>query len=216
MAARLPTLEKRPASPKGPGGPADDRGRGRGGDDGAQPPAQASPAKVLVWLFVGTVIVLFAAFTASYLARRAQIGWTEIPLPPVLWLSTAVLAASSGVLEWARHQGRLGRLRAMRQGLPLTTVLGVGFLAAQVVAWRQLVSAGVYLSTNPHSSFFFLLTGVHGLHLLGGLGVLLYAGGRVYRATDAGAAVTVTDPAATYWHFLGVLWMYLFVLLFGI
>src|SRR5574341_1934388 len=134
MAARLPTLEKRPGPPRGPDQPPADRGRGRG-DDGAQPQA-ASPAKVFVWLVVGTVFVLFAAFTASYLARRTQPGWTEIPLPPVLWLSTGVLAVSSTVLEWARRQGGRGRLAAMRRGLTATTLLGIGFLAVQVAAWR--------------------------------------------------------------------------------
>lgn len=219
MAAPLPTtLEKQPAPPRGPAGPADDRGRGRGrgGDGGAQSLAPASLAKVFVWLFVGTVIVLFAAFTATFLARRAQPGWTDIPLPSALWLSTAILAVSSGALEWARRQGRRGRLVAMRRGLAVTTALGVGFLAAQVVAWQQLVSAGVYLSTNPHSTFFFLLTGAHGLHLLGGLGVLFYTGWRVYRAGDVAPALALTDPAATYWHFLGILWLYLFGLLFWI
>lgn len=215
MAARLPTLEKRPSPPRGPQQPPDDRGRGRG-DDGTQPLAPASPAKVFVWLFVAAVIVLFAAFTAGYLARRAQSDWIAIPFPPVLWLSTVVLAVSSGVLEWARRQGRLGRMSAMRRGLTATTLLGIGFLAAQLTAWRQLVAAGVYLSTNPHSSFFYLLTGAHGVHLLGGLGVLLYAGWRVARARDAAHAVDAMDPAATYWHFLGILWVYLFVLLFWI
>jgi len=215
MAAPVPTIEKRPAPPRGPEGPPEG-GRGRGGDGEVQPVTPATPAKVFVWLFVGTVIVLFAAFTASYLARRAQSGWTEIPLPSVLWLSTGVLAVSSGALEWARHQGRRGRLAAMRRGLSATLVLGVGFLAAQVVAWRQLVSAGVYLSTNPHSSFFYLLTGAHGLHLLGGLAALSYTGWHVYRTRDTAQALATADPTATYWHFLGILWLYLFVLLFWV
>lgn len=215
MAARLPTLEKRPAPPRGPAQPPEDRGRGRG-DDGARPLAPVGPAKVFVWLFVAAVVVLFAAFTASYLARRTQPGWTAIPFPPVLWLSTAVLMVSSGVLEWTRRQGRQGRPVPLRRGLTATTLLGLGFLAGQVAAWRQLAAAGVFLSTNPHSSFFYLLTGAHGLHLLGGLGVLLYTGWRVSRAREAARASDAVDPAATYWHFLGVLWLYLFVLLFWV
>jgi cytochrome c oxidase subunit 3 len=211
MAARIPTLEKPPAPPRGPDGPAGDRGPGRGGEDAVAP---ATPAKVFVWLFVGTVIVLFAAFTSTYLARRGQPGWTEVPLPPVLWLSTVILAVSSGVLEWARRQGRAGRLDGLRRGLVLTTVLGIGFLASQLVAWRQLVSAGLYLSTDPHSSFFYLLTGAHGLHLLGGLGALLYTGWKVHQIRQSAPAVAFTDPTATYWHFLGILWVYLFGLLF--
>lgn len=214
MAARTPTLEKRPLPPQFPSGPSGPGGgRGRDGEGAVQP---ATPAKVAVWLIVGTVTVLFAAFTSTYLARRTQPGWTEVPLPAVLWLSTALLAVSSGVLEWARSQGRRGSLTGMRRGLVVTTALGVSFLAAQLAAWRQLVAAGLYLSTNPHSSFFFLLTGAHGLHLLGGIAALCYTAWKVYRARHADPALAVVDPTATYWHFLGVLWLYLFVLLFWV
>jgi cytochrome c oxidase subunit 3 len=213
VTARIPTLEKPPAPPRGPDGPSGDRGPGRGGDDAVAP---ATPAKVFVWLFVGTVIVLFAAFTTTYLSRRGQPGWTEVPLPPILWMSTAILAVSSGVLEWARRQGRAGRLSDLRRGLLLTTVLGIGFLASQLVAWRQLVSTGLYLNANPHSSFFYLLTGAHGLHLLGGVAALLYTGWRIHRIHQPAPALAVTDPTATFWHFLGILWLYLFALLFWI
>lgn len=213
MASRVPTLEKRPAPPRGPDGPPGGMGPGRDGDGAVQP---ATPAKVFVWLFVGTVIVLFAAFTSTYLAQRAQPEWTDVPLPPVLWLSTTLLAVSSGVLERARRAGRAGELRGLRRGLVVTTALGIGFLAAQLVAWRQLVAAGLYLASNPHSSFFYLLTGAHGLHLMGGIAALLYTVRKAYRSRSAAQALPVTDPTATYWHFLGVLWVYLFALLFWI
>ncbi|HEY3247107.1 MAG TPA: cytochrome c oxidase subunit 3 [bacterium] len=214
MAARASTLQERPAPPHGPRGPSGEGGgSGRDGDGVVQP---VSPARIAVWLFVGTVTVLFAAFTSTYLARRGGPGWTDVPLPSILWLSTAILAISSGVLEWARRAGRAGDVGGLRRGVTLTTILGIGFLAAQLAAWRQLVAAGLYLSSNAHSSFFYLLTGAHGLHLVGGIAALLYTVRKVYRAHEPGEALAVTDPTATFWHFLGILWVYLFILLFWI
>ncbi len=214
MASQTPTLSKPPAPPQVPHGPS---GGGWGsspdGDAAVQP---VSPAKIGVWLLVGAVTVLFAAFTATYLTRRGQPGWTEVPLPPVLWVSTLLLALGSGVLEWVRRRGQTGDLTAMRSGLVLATVLGSGFLAGQLVAWRQLMAAGLYLASNPHSSFFFLLTGAHGLHALGGIAALLYAVTTAYRTQQAARAVEVTEPTAIYWHFLGLLWVYLFALLFWV
>ncbi len=214
MAARTPTLQERPAPPRGPDTPSS-HGYGPGGD-GESALQPVSPAKVAVWLFVGTVTVLFAAFTSTYLSRRAQPEWTAVPLPPILWLSTAILAVSSAVLEWARRRGRAGDLPGLRRGLVVTTALGVGFLLAQLAAWRQLVAAGLYLSSNPHSSFFYLLTGAHGIHLVGGIAALLYTARKAYRTPQAGTAVSAADATATFWHFLGILWLYVFVLLFWI
>jgi len=95
----------------------------------------------------------------------------------------------------------------------IATVLGVVFLAGQILAWRQLAATGIFLASSPHSSFFYLLTGAHGVHILGGLIALFYAVGKT-RTT--GSVEAVFEPAATFWHFLGVLWLYLLVLLFWI
>jgi len=107
-------------------------------------------------------------------------------------------------------------MAGLRTWLTVTTLLGLAFLAGQLLAWRQLVAAGVYLSSYPHSSFFYLLTGAHGLHLAGGIGALLYAVRRAPAAATAAAALDVADPVAAYWHFLTGLWIYLFVILFAL
>ncbi len=209
----LQTLEK-PQRPRGPAGPAGEGADGRpGGGDGAASPG-VNPANIGVWLLVGAVTILFAAFTSTYLARRAEADWHVGPLPSILWVNTVVLLLSSVGMEWARRSGRRGRLHGLRAGLQVTTALGLAFLAGQVIAWRQLAAAGIYLTTNPHSAFFYLLTGTHAVHLAGGIGALSYALWAAQRATEPVRALVAVEPTATYWHFVDGLWLYLFLILF--
>lgn len=212
-ASTLEPPRRAPEIPAGPDGPRILGGDG-GGEAAAYPPASA--ASIGVWLLVGAITILFAAFTSTYLARRGQADWHVGPLPPVLWLSTTVLVLSSAVIEWARRGGHRGRIDQLWGGLVLTAALGVTFLGAQLLAWRHLLAMGVYLATNPHSAFFYLLTGMHGLHLAGGLAALAYALAKTRGETSAARALAVVDPTVTYWHFLDGLWLYLFVILFAL
>jgi cytochrome c oxidase subunit 3 len=171
------------------------------------------PARFGLLAFLGTVSMLFIGFTSAYILRRASADWQPLRAPGVLWANTAVLVLSSLTLEVARRRLR-GWDRSAAQGwMAATALLGVLFLAGQFLGWRALQSQGVFLSSNPHSSFFYLLTGVHGLHLLGGL-----VWGLVTVARLRGLAFTPGEDGlrlfATYWHFLGALWLYLLFLLF--
>lgn len=215
MSPRTSTIEPARGAPPLPVDPGRPRGRGGDADRDAAGPA-ASPASIAVWLLVGAITILFAAFTSTFLARRGEADWRIGPLPSVLWLSTALLLASSVAIEWARRRGRQGRVDQVWMGLLATAALGVAFLGSQLLAWWQLVSMGVYLSTNPHSAFFYLLTAMHGLHLAGGLAALAYAVARTSKASSATHALTVVDPTATYWHFLDGLWLYLLIILFAL
>jgi cytochrome c oxidase subunit 3 len=162
---------------------------------------------------LAAVAMLFVALTTAYLARRQEPGWGSVTLPPVLWLTTALLLASSATLEWSRLRIARGDIRGLQRGLSATAWLGGAFLAGQLVAWRLLAAQGAYISSNPHSGFFYLLTGAHGAHLLGGLvalGIIVWKAhaGRYSVASHAGVGVF-----ALYWHFMDVLWLYLFGLL---
>ena len=140
---------------------------------------------------------------------RAGTGpyWQPIMFPPVLWLSTALILVSSGTLETARRVFRQGRWRLASRLLLATAALGVVFLAAQLVAWRDLVGQGAYLMEDPHGAFFYIFTGLHGAHLIGGLiALFVVVFGRKKRRE-------VVDVTAYYWHFLTVLWLILFVVL---
>lgn len=200
MAAR--TLEKPSAGTPRPPIPRGGGGRGR-------PPAGAETTPVGVWLLLAAITMLFVGFTATYLTRRASGDWTAPQPPRVLWATTTILLASSGTMEWARRALRGGDVAAARRGLAITLALGVAFLAGQVLAWTQLRAAGAFMATSPAAAFFYLLTGAHGVHVLGGLVALALAVASARRGRPARA-----DGVAAYWHFLDALWLYLFVILF--
>jgi cytochrome c oxidase subunit 3 len=169
-----------------------------------------------VWCFLATVTMLFAAFSSSYIVRQAGTDWTPTPLPAVLWFNTALLALSSVALEVARREAKRGAMGAARSGLIATMILGIAFVVGQFGAWRDLVSAGYYLPTSPHASFFYILTALHAAHLTVGLVLLLYVTGRVSfaeRRDDIEEVPFLLGIGATFWHFFGALWVYLFAML---
>ncbi|MGQ0551368.1 MAG: cytochrome c oxidase subunit 3 [Armatimonadota bacterium] len=221
MPPETQTLKRPPVEPQGTRGPSGP-GRGApgwggpgspgGGATPARPPV--NPARIGVWLLVGAVGILFGAFTIAYLSRRHAADWSVGPIPLMLWINTAVLLMSSVAMEWTRASARWDSLDEVKTALASTTALGIAFLVGQVIAWRQLVAAGIYMATNPHSAFFYLFTGTHALHLVGGVGGLIYALWKVRQSADAETAATIVGPVATYWHFVDGLWLYLFILLF--
>ncbi len=192
-----------------------DQGDFRGGALNRPEGALALPtAQLGLWGFLATVTMLFAGFTSAYLVRQTSgSDWQPIPLLPTLWLNTALIILSSVTMEVGRAQHRR-REDPLKGWIFATTLLGVAFLAGQLFVWRQLAARGVYLPSNPHSSFFYILTGVHGLHLLGGLGVLVYLLAEAWQDGSRPALHSRLKLCATYWHFVGGLWLYLFVVLF--
>jgi cytochrome c oxidase subunit III len=194
------------------GGPADiDSGNG-GRGDGA-PGFIGDTALFGLWAFLGTISMLFIGFTSAYLIRRASYDWRPLAPPWILWWNTAALLGSSLTLEAARKRLREWDLRGLFPWVAATGFLGILFLAGQVAAWRKLAAQGVFLASNPHSSFFYVLTGLHGVHLLGGLAWFAVVLIQVRRL-----ALTPGEDGlrlfATYWHFLAGLWVYLLFLLF--
>jgi cytochrome c oxidase subunit III len=178
---------------------------------GSQPTAQTSPALSGIWVAVAAITMSFAAFTSSLIIRQASGNdWRHLALPGILYLNTVVLLASSLTLEIARRK-RISELASTRSWLYLTLALGSAFLAGQGVAWHQMRGQGLYLATSPNSSFFYVLTVLHALHILGGLFGFLY----VIRRTASAAVwrVATADAAAVYWHFLAGLWVYLLLVL---
>ena len=192
---------------------------GRNGQDGEQ--LRFSPARyrIGVWVGICSIVMLFTALTSSYIVRSASGNdWQPIVMPKVLWLSTALIMISSVTMEISRRSLKRQSDAGYGRWLLITVVLGLGFLASQLIAWRQLVRQGVYLASNPYNSFFYLFTAAHGVHLTGGimaLGYLLLRTRRK-RATVEGELrrVGAADSATIYWHFMDGLWVVLFVLLF--
>ena len=166
-----------------------------------------------LWMFLGTVTMLFAAFTSAYIVRRSGSDWRHVALPSILWLNSLVLAASSLALEAARLNGERSRWRASIAAVLTALLLGVGFLAGQVAAWRQMVAAGVYLPTSPHSSFFYMMTGAHAVHVAAALVVLAWGGAATMRGSqNPGRWAARMALCRTFWHYLGAVWLFLFAL----
>ncbi len=159
--------------------------------------------------------MMFVALASSYIFLSGNEQWKPVRLPRTFIVSTVLIFASSVTLEQARR--RIGiDLRDYARWLLLTLVFGVGFVASQLIAWRQLVNEGVYLSTNPHSSFFYLFTGAHGLHLMGGmiaLGYLTIRSRRLLLGVESEKRIEATDSVCLYWHFMDGLWVALFLLM---
>lgn len=177
------------------------------------------------------IMIFFLALASAYLVRQgggkmdAAIGefitdWKPLTLPSIIWLNTFILAVSSVTVELARKQmfhepalsaewlgiGRPTRTRAL-PWLGITWVLGIGFLVGQYEAWQQLNFAGWFIQKNPSSSFFFILTGTHAAHLLGGLIALSWASAATALARPMESRQLATEISAWYWHFMGMLWL---------
>jgi cytochrome c oxidase subunit 3 len=178
-----------------------------------------SPAQTGVWIGIGAITMSFAAYTSALIVRQgASPDWQHFRLPPVLYLNTLLLLASSGTLERGRrllHREVPWRAASAAQGpawLLLTLVLGLLFIAGQVLAWRDLARQGLFLATNPSSSFFYVFTALHALHLLGGVAALGYILVRLH-ASAAWTPLNAVDATSLYWHFMDVLWLYLLAVL---
>jgi cytochrome c oxidase subunit 3 len=166
----------------------------------------------LMVLLAATTMV-FAAFTSAYWVRRGMSNdWVAFRLPPILWLTTAILLASSAALELARKSLKGGRRDAFNRYWTLGTVLGVLFLAGQAVAWLQLRASGIFVATNPSSSFFYLLTAAHGAHIAGGLAALAYVDVKALTLQLGPGKRTAVDVSAVFWHFVDGIWIYLMAL----
>lgn len=192
-------------------------GGGYGGEGKSRPRGlpTAKTYRIGMWIALVPIVMMFISFTSAMVVRRGLSNdWVATPIPGILWLNTVLLLASSLTLESARRSLKRGLGEAFSRWLLLTTVLGVAFVGGQFIAWRELVLQGVYLASNPSSSFFYLLTVAHGVHLFGGLLALCYLNTRARVFAAAGAPrATALDVTAIYWHFMDGLWIYVFTLL---
>ena len=214
MATIAPSFPKpKPQSPGGSGNGFDQGDSGGDGGRGAGTPRSLPNQRYYTGMMLGlaAILMLFAAFTSAYVVRKGlSDDWQTTAFPGILWVNSMVLLASSFTLEKAR---RWRQVPERFQGWWwATTGLGITFLIGQILAWQELVAGGVYVHTNPSSSFFYLLTGAHAVHLLGGVMALLYLSWRVWRRNSAEPGATALGVTALYWHFMDGLWIYLFLL----
>jgi cytochrome c oxidase subunit III len=172
-------------------------------------------AKVGLWVLMTVMSSLFALLIGAYFMRMGFADWRSLQLPKLLWLNTGALVLSSVFLQGAQMAVRKRGINAVRTRLLIGGAFGVAFVAGQLAAWDQLRAAGETVSLNPSNSFFYLITGLHGLHVLGGLIALGITADAVWRSPVASRVGLVVELCATYWHFLLVVWLVLFGLLAG-
>jgi len=201
---------------QGPPPPPIDIGWGGGGEPGGRgADRRASFTGLFVLLAASTMV--FAAFTSAFVVRRGlsdMNDWVSIHKPPILFVNTAILLVSSFILDLSRRALKAGARSSFNLWWTIATALGILFLAGQAVAWYQLKQAGVYISTNPASSFFYVLTASHAFHLLGGVAALVYVDIQALRLRLGPAKRTAIDVSAIFWHFLDGLWVYLMILFY--
>jgi len=182
-------------------------------EKGATETLAMDPIKFILWLFLVSIIMLFASQTSAYLVRRAEGNWLEFEMPVIFWYSTAVLIVSSSVMQWAYFAAKKDQFKQLKIAISITFVLGLVFLWMQFEGWKQLVAMNVYFVGNPSGSFFYVFTGLHGFHIISGLIVLTTALVAAFKSNIHSKNLRRIQICATYWHFLDILWLYLFVFL---
>jgi cytochrome c oxidase subunit III len=218
----MPTIEAPTQPPRSLGGNslggdgAGFLGFGGPGGNGGRSGEWSVPAHTYqtgMWMALAAIVMLFAAFTSAMVVRKGlSDDWVATELPHLLYFNTLILIASSVTLEMSRHSLKKDHRENFGLWLYATLILGIAFVGGQLMAWRELAERGVYLSTNPSSSFFYLLTATHGIHLLGGIIALAYVALKARNIASGQKKRTALDVTALYWHFMDGLWVYILIL----
>ena len=193
------------------------KGNGNGG--GRRDPRKGlSPEayRVTMWVVIAAIVMMFAALSSAYIILSFDNERRPVTMPRMFFLSTGIIILSSFTIETAKRSLKRENETRYRRWTIATLVLGLFFLAAQVMGWRELAAQGVYFASHPHSTFFYFFTGVHGVHLLGGIAGLSYLAFRARRGGRAGKLMPKETSAglmSLYWHTMDALWIWLFLLL---
>ena len=178
-----------------------------------QAPFNARPKLVALTTFMAVATSFFALILSAYALRMDYGDWVPMTEPQLLWANTVVLVLASVAFQWTRNHAVSGNVARITPGLLVTGVLTLAFLVGQLLAWQQLNASGQYVTTNPSNAFFYLLTGIHGLHILGGMYVWTRATVRTFAGRDMEAVKHSVELCTIYWHFLLLVWLVLFGLM---
>lgn len=171
------------------------------------------PKKFAMWLFMISVTMLFVAFTSAYVVKKGAGSWEYIPIPPMFLYTSVIIALSSLSMHWAYISAKRDHLMQIRIGVIITTILAVGFIIGQVLGWSDLVANSNHFIGNPAGSFIYVFTGVHIAHLIGGMVFLIIVLVNAFKSQSQSKRLVRIEICTTYWHFLGGLWLYLYIFL---
>ncbi|OHX65351.1 cytochrome c oxidase subunit 3 [Flammeovirga pacifica] len=177
-------------------------------------PVKIHPKKFAMWLFIVSVVMIFAALTSAYIVRQAEGNWDSFDLPNIMYVSTAVILLSSATMHWAFISTKKDDFKSLKIAISITALLGSVFLVLQFIGWGHLVDMEVFFGgkdSNPSGSFVYVLTGLHGLHIISAiiyLFIILIESflGKIHKGT-----IVRMEMCANYWHFLDALWLYLLI-----
>ena len=169
------------------------------------------PKKFAMWLFMASVMMLFASLTSAYIVREAEGNWLYFELPELFYYTTFIISISSITMQWAYFAAKKDAIYQVKLLISVTSVLGLAFLVGQFLAWGELVRNSVYFVGNPSGSFLYVLTGLHGLHIVSAVIFLLIVLNSAIRLKIHSKNMAQMEMCTTYWHFLGGLWVYLFI-----
>jgi cytochrome c oxidase subunit 3 len=172
-----------------------------------------NPSKFIVWLFIVSITMLFAALTSAYIVKQSGGEWLNFNLPAMFWITSVIIIVSSISMQLALSAARADRFNRLRAYLIITALLGLAFLIGQYESWKQLVEMDVYFVGNPAGSFLYVLTGLHAVHIISGLIFLLIVIVSSFKLKIHSRSLLRIEMCTTYWHFLGGLWLYLFLFL---
>ncbi|MBV6644153.1 MAG: cytochrome c oxidase subunit 3 [Cyclobacteriaceae bacterium] len=171
------------------------------------------PKKFAMWLFIISVVMVFISLTSAYIVKKAEGDWLLIDFPKMFNVTSILIVMSSASLHFAYISAKQNNLFRIRLGVVVTGVLALAFIVGQYLSWRELVAQDVFFVGNPAGSFIYIFTGLHVAHLVGGvvfLGIVLV---NAFRYKVHSKSMAQIEMCATYWHFLGGLWLYLYLFL---
>lgn len=178
-------------------------------------PRKFHPQKFGLWISMGSMIMMFGAFTSAYIVRHAAGNWLDFAIPNIFMASTVVIVLSSVSLQYSFHSYKNQKELPYKLGLVITFLLGLAFLAIQYQGWNQLYNLGVDFGINPSASFFYVINFVHAAHIIAGLTTLIIAMIHAYtlRFEFKEFRKNRFQMVVHFWHFLGILWIYLYTFL---
>jgi cytochrome c oxidase subunit 3 len=171
------------------------------------------PERIGLWTFLAVATSVFGLFIVAYNFRLELDDWVSVPKPLMLWLNSALLILASIALQWARVASSEDRLPIVKVGLIAGGLFSLAFIGGQLIAWRQLTATGYFMTANPANSFFYLITALHGVHVLGGLWVWAKTSYKVLRGSQLEDVRLSVELCTVYWHYLLIVWAVLFGLL---
>lgn len=179
-----------------------------------QQPLAMHPKKFAMWLFLASVVMLFACLTSAYVVRRADGNWFTFDLPSMFMVTSLIILLSSMTMHLGFMAAKQDNPIRVKMWVTVTAVLGLLFMVGQLVGWQQLVNNKIHLSGgNPSASFVYILSGLHGVHLISAVVFLIIVWNSARQLKISSKNLAQIEMCSTYWHFLGGLWLYLFIFL---